>query len=50
MKREKIIYEGKEIEVESFDRVIHLNRGKKHALKDIDKLLREDVKNKRLTK
>ena len=47
MKREKIIYEGKEIEVISFETVVHLDKGTKHALGDIDAVLKEEAEYKR---
>lgn len=48
--KEIIEYKGEKIEVITFDTVVHLTKGKKHALKDIDKLLKEEQEYKRTSK
>ena len=50
MHKEKIVYEGKEIEADTFDTVIDMRQSKKRIMQAIGKLLEEDAKNKRLTK
>ncbi len=50
MHKEKIKYydpvkkQWLECEADTFDTIVHVNRGKKHALKDIERLLKEEVK------
>ena len=47
MHKEKIVYKGKEIEVDTFDTVIDMRWSKKRIMKAIGDLLQEDAKYKR---
>ena len=52
MHKEEVKYYGhkgklQECEADTFDTVVHLNRGYKHAIKDIECLLKEEQVNKR---
>jgi len=54
MHKEKVKYydsKGKlqECEADTFDTVVHLTKGIKHALRDIDHLLEEEERNKKTT-
>ena len=51
MHKEKVkYYDGKgkpqECEADTFDTIVHMNKGKKHALRDIERLLKEEELNK----
>ena len=50
MHKEQIVYQGKNIEVDTFDTVIDMRWSKKRIMQAIGKLLEEDAKNKRPTK
>ena len=41
MHKEKVIVEGKEIEVDTFDTSLHLTKGKKHLLADLNRFCKE---------
>lgn len=48
MHKTKVTVNGKEIEVDTFDTVVHVNKGMKHALKDIERLMKESGEDERL--